>query len=298
MSIRNFILNCFKFLGIFLLICLGALIFNSLLINSYGYKVEENKNVLILGDSHTEYAIDDTVFTNSINLSHSADSYFYSFLKIRKLKKENPQIDTLLLALSNHNLLVEYEDKWLFNTAHIKSKFRIYTDLMDFSDFMFLLKSNPSAVIQGVIESPKYSIKLLFNSDLIERDLGKFHPSQRNSLKKDIEQFKNNKYQRTLDYSNIEIKYLFNIVNFCKENDIELVFISTPVHQEYTMRKTKEFETLKKFYNSELSEFKYLDFSEFYMPDKCFQDMDHLNALGAESFTKNLMKEIKAEFNP
>ncbi|MEW4924503.1 D-alanyl-lipoteichoic acid biosynthesis protein DltD [Algibacter sp. 2305UL17-15] len=290
---RNFVSNCFKYLGLFLLICLGSLLFNSLLLNNYGYKVEKDQNVLILGDSHTEYALDDTVFKNSVNLSHSADSYFYSYLKIRKMKKENPQIDTLLLALSNHNLLLEYEERWIFNTAHIKSKFRIYTDLMDLSDFMFLFKSNPSAVIQGIIESPKYSIKLLFNGELIERDLGKFHPSQRNSLLKDIEHFKNNKYHRSLEYSNVEMKYLFNIVNFCKENDIELIFISTPVHPEYNKFREKEFETLKKFYNSELSDFKYLDFSEFDMPDKGFQDMDHLNAEGAELFTRHVIKEMK-----
>ena len=293
MSIRNFILNCFKFLGIFLLICLGALIFNSLLINSYGYKVEENKNVLILGDSHTEYAIDDTVFTNSINLSHSADSYFYSFLKIRKLKKENPQIDTLLLALSNHNLLVEYEDKWLFNTAHIKSKFRIYTDLMDFSDFMFLLKSNPSAVIQGVIESPKYSIKLLLKGGLKARDLGNFKTSQRNSLEKDIEQRKNNNKHRVLEYSQIETQYLFKIVDFCVNNNIELIFISTPIHPEYLKIKKKEIQLLKNFYSSYLSQFKFLDYSEFDLPDDYFQDLDHLNTNGAKLFTTHLMKEIK-----
>ena len=290
---KNFISNCFKFLGIFLLICLGSLIFNSLLLNYYGYKVEKNKNVLILGDSHTENAIDDTVFKNSVNLSHSADAYFYSYLKIRKMKKENPQIDTLLLALSNHNLLIEYEERWMFNTANIKSKFRIYTDLMNFSDFMFLLKSEPSAVIQGIIESPKYSIKLLFNGDLTERDLGKFQPSQRNSLLKDIEQFKNNKKQRSLEYSSVETNYLFNIVDFCKVNDIELIFISTPLHPVYTKRKGKEFEALNKFYNSELSEFKYLDFSKLDMPDTCFQDMDHLNVKGAELFTRQLIKEMK-----
>ena len=284
---KDFISNCFKFSGIFLLICLGSLLFNSFLINYYGYKVEKNKNVLILGDSHTENAIDDNIFENSVNLSHSADSYFYSYLKIRKLKKENPHIDTLLLALSSHNLLVEYEDKWLF-----KSKLRIYTDLMNLSDFSFLFKANPSAVIQGLIESPKYSIKLLFRGDLKERDLGRFQPSQRNSLEKDIEKRKKNKKQRALEYSQFEIDHLFSIVNFCKKNNIELIFISTPIHPEYIKIKEKEFKLFNDFYNTKLFDIKFLNYSNFDVPDKFFQDLDHLNTNGAKFFTKHLMKDM------
>lgn len=289
---RKFINNCFKLLGIFLVVCIGSIIFNSIMTNYYGYELEKNKSVLILGDSHTEYAINDNIFTSSLNLSHSADSYFYSFLKIRKLKDENPQINTLLLALSNHNLLVEYEDKWIFNTSNIKSKLRIYTDLMNFSDFLLLLKSNPSGVIQGLIESPKYSIKLLLKGDLTERNLGKFLSSKRNSLAKDIEMFKNKTKDRKLQYSEVEIYYLMQIAKYCKENDVNLVFISTPLHPEYKKRKRKEFELLQNFYSSNLSEFKYLDYTEFELPNNYYQDMDHLNDLGSEFFTKNLIKEF------
>lgn len=291
---KRFISNCFKFLGIFVLICLGCLFFNSLLINNYyGYKTKKDQNIIILGDSHTEYAIDDNVFQRSVNLSHSADSYFYSYLKIRKMKEENPQIDTLLLALSNHNLLIEYEDRWIFNTSHIKSKFRIYTDLMDFSDYMFLLKSNPSGVIQGFIESPKYSVKLLFNGNLKDRDLGRFQSSKRNKLLEDIEQRKKNKKNRALKYSKTETNYLFKIVDFCVDQNIEIIFISTPLHKEYLKTKKEEFQFLEEFYNSNLSEFKFLNYSKFDLSDNYFQDLDHLNAEGAKYFTTNLMDSLK-----
>jgi hypothetical protein len=289
---KNFVSYCLKFLGIFSSICLVSLFFNYLLINYYGYEIKKDQNILVLGDSHTEYAIDDNVFKRSINLSHSADSYFYSFLKIRKLKKENPQIDTLLLALSNHNLLIEYEERWLFNTAHIKSKFRIYTDLMSFSDFLVLFKSNPSAVIQGIIESPKYSIKLLFRGGLKERDLGKFQSSQRNSLEKDIEYRKKNMNQRALEYSQIDTKYLFSITEFCDKNNIELIFVSTPIHPEYIKLKGEEIQLLNDFYSSNLTKYKFLDYSQFDVPDNYFQDLDHLNAKGAKFFTAQLMKDI------
>lgn len=291
---KRFIINCFKFSGLFLFICLGSLLFNTLIINNYlGYKIEPNKNILILGDSHTEYAIDDSILKNSINLSHSADSYFYSNLKLRKMKKENPQIDTLFLAFSNHNLLTDYDDRWLFNTAHIKSKLRIYTDLMSFSDFLFLFKANPSAVMQGIIELPKYSLKLLIKGNLRDRGLGGFKATNRNRLKEDINQRKKNKTQRKLEYSKYELNHFFSIVNFCANNNIELILISTPIHQEYNKMKGKEIQLLNNFYNAKLSHIKFLNFTEFDIPDDSFQDLDHLNAKGARLFTEFLMPRYK-----
>ncbi|GGZ70371.1 hypothetical protein [Algibacter mikhailovii] len=292
---KNFFSNCLKLLGLFLLICLSALIFNSFLINHFynGYKINKEQNILILGDSHTEHAIDDNIFTTSLNLSHSADSYFYSYLKLRKIKKENPQIDKVLLGLSNHNLFIEYEDRWLFNTSRIKSKLRIYMDLMNFSEFLFLFKSNPSGVIQGFIESPKYSIKLIIKGGALkERDLGRFQSSQRNSLKEAINRIKKSKKQRVLEYSKIETEYLFKIVDFCNKNNIELIFVSTPLHPEYTKRKENEFQLLDEFYSSSLSQFKFFNCSKFDLSDGYFQDLDHLNDKGAKLFTSYLMKKL------
>ncbi|KAA6316169.1 hypothetical protein EZS27_033485 [termite gut metagenome] len=40
--------------------------------------VEIKEKVLILGDSHTECAINDTIFTNSYNYSQSAEPFIYS----------------------------------------------------------------------------------------------------------------------------------------------------------------------------------------------------------------------------
>ncbi|TBN17669.1 hypothetical protein [Hyunsoonleella pacifica] len=208
------------------------------------------------------------------------------------MKNENPQIDTLLLSLSNHNLLIEYEDRWLFNTTNIRSKFRIYTDLMDFSDFMFLFKSNPSGVIQGIIEAPKYSVKLLFKGELTERDLGKFLPSNRDKLSEDIAQLKSGIKYRELKYSENDKKYLFKIIDFCEQNDIKLFFIGTPLHREYSRRKAEEFELFNEFYKSNLQKFDYLNYMDFDIPDNGFQDTDHLNTLGAKLFTEKLMKDL------
>ena len=64
---------------------------------------------------------------------------------------------------------------------------------MNFSDLMFFLKSKPLAVIQGIIEFPKYSIKLIYKGGLKERNLGSFKPSNRDELFQDIANRERNK---------------------------------------------------------------------------------------------------------
>ncbi|TAI48577.1 hypothetical protein [Flagellimonas allohymeniacidonis] len=295
MDIRKFIRGCLKFLGIFLLVCIVSFFFNSFLLKLNGYKLEPHQNILILGDSHTEYAINDSIWKNSVNLSHSADSYIYSLMKIKRMKQENPQIDTLLLAFSNHNLLTEYDERWLLNSSHVKSKFRIYTDLMSFKDFKFFLKSKPLAVFQGILEMPKYSIKLLLKGGIKERDLGKFQYSNRNKLAESIERFQRNNVQRALEYSQVEKENFFDIVDFCRSNGITLLLISTPIHEVYlnNEKKKKEFELLYDFYSSNLKDVTFLDYSFFKLSDSDYQDMNHLNHKGAKKFTEHLIQDIK-----
>lgn len=295
MEIKKFMSGCLKFLGLFLLVCVLSYSLNSLLLKINGYKIEPHQNVLILGDSHTEYAIDDSIWKNSVNLSHSADSYIYSYMKIKRMKQENPQIDTLLLAFSNHNLLSEYDERWLLNALHIKSKFRIYADLMSFNDFKFFLRSKPLAVFKGILEMPKYSIKLLFKGDIKQRDLGKFQYSNRNKLKESIKRFKNNPNKRALEYSKFEKENFFNIIDFCENNDIEILLISTPIHGVYLNdeKKKKEFELLYSFYEANLYNVPFLDYSFFNLSDSDFQDMNHLNHEGAKKFTEQLVLDIK-----
>ena len=56
---------------------------------TFDYKFKEKKNILIVGNSHTECSVNDSIISNSVNLSQSASSYFYSYMKIREFTKYN-----------------------------------------------------------------------------------------------------------------------------------------------------------------------------------------------------------------
>ena len=159
---------------------------------------------------------------------------------------------------------------------------------------MFFLKSKPLAVFQGILEMPKYSIKLLFKGGIKDRDLGKFQYSTRNKLEESIERFKNNTDKRALKYSKFEKESFSNIVDFCRNNDIALLLISTPIHEVYLndKEKKKEFELLYNFYEANLADVPFLDYSFFNLHDSDYQDMNHLNHNGAKKFTEQLVNDI------
>ena len=67
--------------------------------------------VLIIGDSHTECAINDSILNNSMNFSQSGDNYLYSYTKLTLFKKNNPKLKHVILSYSYFNLR-EYQNDW------------------------------------------------------------------------------------------------------------------------------------------------------------------------------------------
>ena len=88
---------------------------------NFDYKIKEKKNILIVGNSHTECSINDSIISNSVNLSQSASSYFYSYMKIREFTKYNPQIDTVIISFSDNDLFSQKE-KWFSSSEKINNK--------------------------------------------------------------------------------------------------------------------------------------------------------------------------------
>jgi len=102
-------------LMLLLVVCLITIVNYSLLMFSNSFNLNKNVNTLILGDSHTKYAFNDQLMINTYNFSQDADSYFYSYLKVKQISKENIQIDTVLLSFSQHNIHKCIEKNWLLN---------------------------------------------------------------------------------------------------------------------------------------------------------------------------------------
>jgi hypothetical protein len=264
--------------------------------------IDSNINKLVLGDSKAQCAINPSKACNLINVANSADSYFYSYIKLREIASNNPAIDTVYLSLSYYNITKYIENRWVKNSSHIQKKFPTFCCYFNLDDLYTLAKLNPSAVIQSFVSIPKYSLKLVCNVLTNKKDIkflgiGGFEKLTANNLEWDINRILNEKKEVRLEKSEIEISYLLKICNYCSKNGIELIFFNTPSTYVYLKSiSSSEQLMLRNFYNENLNDFQYLDYSTLSFPDSCFSDAVHLNAKGADAFTKILIAKPHYNF--
>jgi hypothetical protein len=274
-----------------LCICIAITVFNSQLINSKSLDIPYSKNVLILGDSNSQTAINDSIYNNALNLSSSADPYFYSYLKLKKIVETNTHIDTLVLSFSPHNI---YKNNWTFNKEHLYSRFSVYYPFMDYQDLLFLIKGNPKGVISASSDIMKRtlsnSLGRILDSHSIH-DYGHFLRLDRNILEDVKAKLKNEEpmpffdIPKNLIIADSEVHYLYKIIEICKSNNLVLYLANMPKRKELLAYKKYGVNEFYSFYDASLSEIPFLDFSKINLPDNYYGDLVHLNYLGSDYFS-------------
>ncbi|MEA4985563.1 hypothetical protein SDC9_50041 [bioreactor metagenome] len=284
---KLFVFKVIKISAIVIFLLLVLTVINSVIINYSNILVlDKSDNILILGDSQSKYAINDKLLNNVCNFSDNADSYFYSYLKLKKIKNKNPQIDTLLLSFSEHNIASYIEDRWLFNDTHLKSRLMFYYPLLDFYDVLFLLKEKPKSF---VLNSFMQILSPLYYYQKGNNVFGGYANLNRNNFNVEKQKFQNKSgsdNELVFAESFYEKLYLDKIKEYCDINDITLIFISTPIHKV----KRNSQNILQRYCKEKYQDVTFLDYSGLDMQDNYFADLVHLNPKGSYYFT-NLIKD-------
>ena len=259
---------------------------------SVSFEISEDKDIIIIGDSHTECAIDDNIFLRAVNISQSGNSYLYSYVKLRKFIDANPQVNNVLLSFHGGSI-TKSRDEWIIGNKCILSHVPNHFSLFHREEVLLLI--NKPGFISAILKSPLKSIKAVLNlltkkkttyKDLI---IGGYLKLDRDKLEEDNERHKNSgetQVEKTLfEYSQYELNYLLKIVELCHAKNVELILFNSPT---YNSEKFGNKFALMDFYNKYFSEIKYLDFSDFDIPEYGYGDIGHLNYKGAEIFSRYL----------
>lgn len=287
---KKFVTRIFKFSIIFLVILIIIISGTICLLSQISCKIPLHKNVLVVGDSHTECAINDKIYANAINLSQSAAAYLYTYYKIEKILNQNPRIDTVLLSFHYEALIGHYvlNKDWQLNMApHYILSFGIKE----------LLIQDKSVLLRSILKLPELNknliLKFLKNQDILYSDfgLGGYKYLERDKLKEDII-IQDNKKNDNYFISEYQKEYLLKIIDFCKSKGIELILINTPIFQAEQYGYPNE---LSGFYYQYLQGTTYFNYSSFHLPDSCYGDINHLNYKGAEFFSHYLYKNLSKD---
>ena len=286
---KLFINKFFRFLFIVIGYITIITIINLLLLyNSNVFDLSSNVNILILGDSHSKYAFNDHILDNMCNLSNDADSYFYSYAKLRKIVEKNKQIDTLLLSFSSHNINKSIESRWLFNSSHLKSRLPIYLPVLNINEILFLAFNKPIEVFKGLFAQFQFPFFLLVKGKSI---YGGYNDLGHNILKELKEKtlktknIKKNNNEKFLEASN-EIKYLIKIKTLCLRKNIKLILVNPPLYNHKNIDKN-----LYLVYKKYFSDTPFIDYSSVELNDNCFGDFVHLSPCGAKLFSTLIKKK-------
>ena len=247
----------------------------------------------MLGDSAPECAINDKIFKRSVNFSAPAESYYYSYLKLKKILDNKQAIDTVFLSFSPHNI---FDNTWFASRSNIQHNFCRYYPFMSRNDFRFLLESHPKSVIYSLRPIALQFLKNIFRK--INGDdplqLGGFTSLDLDRLVAALqslesgEKIQDYRLPKDLYPTNVEIVYLNKILQLCNEKQVKLILINLPKRVELLRHKRYGMEEFQKAYNTEFSQLDYFDFSSMPMEDEMYADLLHLNKEGSSYFSNFL----------
>lgn len=229
--------NFIKKITIFFLILLLLIIVPFVYLNIYHslffnqFNLSKSINVIFIGDSQIQTAINDELINNSINISSSAESYYFSYYKLQKYLIQNSQIKRIYLGFSYHNLSNYYDD-------FITGKQSGYISSSHF--FILPIEERVNCLIWNS-KTPFFYLKKIFRAEIAKvfTDHGVGYSnnfvntcaSEQSMNKKLLSQFYNN--GKLNDFSDINLDYLNRIVALCKTKKIELIFLTTPLHSYF-----------------------------------------------------------------
>jgi hypothetical protein len=192
----------------------------------------------------------------------------------------------LILAYGPHNVKKEIDSTWILDENNFLEKCRVYfpfiklNDLVQFNNFT---KIAPFIYFELLPELLYQSIYSLERQILIKKlpYTGGYEPinSKLNIENKKLE----NKKLKNSEFSAIQLFYLNEIIEICKNNQINLILLNAPVYSGEHANTPP----------SKNNNFKLFDYGDLYIGKRAyFADYVHLNAYGSNEFTKKLLLDL------
>ncbi len=260
--------------------------------------MKEDTTTLLLGDSHIQFSLNDSIIPNSINVAVGGESYFYSYQKLKFFTQNYPNINTVVLGFAEHNVDKIYDEQWIRNPVQIQEWTSKYCNFYDFDACRTMANISFKDFSFGLVKVPLYSFKIIF-SYLMDPSfralrMGGYKGWLNYSvLKKQLAEIQKREGITELNFSDINIKYLDKIIKYTREHHIQLILLSTPIHKElYNYDKIIHLK-FKDFYSKRYSDVTIWDYTTLEMQDDCFKDLVHLRIKGANSFSQRIKNELQ-----
>jgi hypothetical protein len=242
----------------------------------------EGAKIYIMGNSHPECAINDSVLPNNyINISLSAEPLFYSVIKARKLLSENDKIDTIVIEFTNNSINTV---GWVLNNDRLLANYKKYFTSMNLMEHYFLFSNNLGKSLKTLFSLTPRAIWL--NNKTVD---GRYLYLIRDEIvsPKVKQKIQNVKQKDVVAYDEInEYQGLMNLISLIRSNPkTQFILTRMPQHSSYSgfKNETNYQKCLEKIKSQKNC--RYIDFTNTALNDSSYGDAEHLNHFGARIFT-------------
>ena len=259
--------------------------------------LDEDIQIIICGDSHTKTALNDSIIPHSLNIAHSSEHYLYTYNVLKVLLKNNPQITTVILGFSYHNISSFYDDN-IFEQDKTQYMYPRYFTVLDLNTISLLMHHNFDGFLTDIKDIYHGVYRHINAKELDDFSfIGWFYQSHRNNkndstVNRALQEHYYRKDHSMLGLSAFQLVYLDRIVELCQKKDVRLLLVNCPVSREYRIRVPQKFvdgyDEFARKYDRLV-----FDYHEFPVPERCYGDGDHLNISGSEIFSVHLLDEMK-----
>ena len=253
--------------------------------NHANFKIKKDTRYVVFGHSHPECAFNDSLIDHFENYAQSGESFFYASFKLKKIVEQNPAINTIFIDFSN-NLLEKHRDSTIWADKYISNRLPIYLPFMNFSDFKILYSHNFPGFVNSLSLYLKEGSQRILGKDLnYSDDVGGYQYLVRNKTDSLLKYPPASKAQVASgnNISLYSVHYLENILSYCRNKNINVFLIRSPIHPGSPELKNEIsfFEILR----TKFSGVEFLDFKNFPLLNSEFGDLEHLNYRGAKIFS-------------
>lgn len=252
------------------------------IITNHSWRLPEKVHILFLGASHINHAVDDSMMESAINWTRGSERYMYTYIKLKHLLQENPQIDTVFLELAPTDLWEDTDSK--YHDLNEQSGYvRLYWPFYEKEQWEVVLEE--PIQVAGLILGSLMEVGSLRQTSWWNQMGGYFNTSAVMS----VENVKPELAVSTGSGYAVNYHYLREIIEICKNNCVKLIFLETPTfHPEYYYNQ----DYFYKAYQDNFSDVEFVDYSKYPMLNDEYYDAHHLNHKGAVKFTKELINRF------
>ena len=249
------------------------------------FVLKKEPKYVVLGNSHPEFAYNDSLISEFSNLGKSGESYFYSYVKLKKILSQNKSISIVFLEFDNNQIDKSMND-WIWGEKYIKYRYPIYAPFMGFEENQLLLRKNFPAFQHSFALAARKSWETIFKSDFnYTKKIGGYTALNKSEIDSLISAQKKNTegIAQITDLPIENFRCINKILNLCKSKNVTVYLIRSPLHPKYKgYRNEKIFLDLIK---TKFPRIEFLDFSKYNLEDSEFADLEHLNYKGAKKFS-------------